>query len=1037
MVCISKRYSLVCIIIFMDVKILSSKKKKKNTAPNKNAASDAKPGAVKKADTAPKTEPSPAKSADNEQNIPVQSLSEMLAFAHEAEAKMESEEAAAEKNTVSSEESKEAERQPEPQKPAAEPKAVPQQKPAEVKKQETKPAPAKTAVSGPPVTEAEQARREAALDALDRDLEAARSKKLREEAYLKRQRDEELKKEAERLERAQKAQQRHENAAEMAKKREEAAKAAAAEQENPADILRNASDPQSESPVKKPAPKPEISKKRAVDRYFNRALFSMAAGRAVAAVAIVVLIAYGGAHIYVNSLNEKIYEGLDDRLSGQSRLVSDASIPYEVPEFAPLSANIKQQDGLSIGLADSDKDGLTDDYEIDISLTDPLNPDSDEDGVTDGAEVHAGLDPLNPSSNGTDSDGELSRDLVLTGMGVSANITGISKTAHATLSYLENNSIQGTPGLAGSAYEFYTDKNFEGCTLTFSYAQAMAQGEIATEAALSVYRFDPQQLSFAKVDSTLDTSAKTVAANITDNGIYALCDSSILMQKGTTNIFFLIDNSGSMYPEELCANSEENDVEFKRLDFAVNLIDMLGQGANYGAGEFSGKYTNITPLSNDYQAVKQKISDIRNKHQVFSGTEIAGAVTAAVKEFGQIKSGDKNYIILLTDGMPSVYNDARERAAIEAAKKNGITVFTIGLGKYIDSDYLSGISDETNGQFFQASNADALDNIYEKIKNFMSYNQVTIEEDSGRKGYIIADSGFNVQRDGIGYSNFRSDFAPNGADVGIAGLIRAYYTGELPLKTNGYGTIDGKSIPGYDISGMEGFKDGKADLTNVEISALSSYNTYSNLKNKWDHKSIKDGLLSYSKETRKYIDSTQLKIFPASYEFTVPEENGFVNFLRAITFNKVKEFNKYECVLLDSATCTGDDAAVMDMLRWYCEYPNSGKCTVLDFGYQGDLAFAALTQELTTGSPAVITYGGSAMNAVRLARDVNDPDKFVLDAYDSNSPDRSTHINIQRTPIYDNGTVTYQYAASRGTEEQPLRIFISNEKVNNTAASQQ
>ena len=491
-------------------------------------------------------------------------------------------------------------------------------------------------------------------------------------------------------------------------------------------------------------------------------------------------------------------------------------------------------------------------------------------------------------------------------------------------------------------------------------------------------------------------------------------------------MFFLIDNSGSMYPEELCANSEENDVEFKRLDFAVNLIDMLGVEANYGAGEFSGGYANITPISNDVNTVKQMISDIRNKNQVFSGTEIAGAITNAVKEFGGISSADRNYIILLTDGMPSVANAAKDKAAIDAAKAANITIFTIGLGKYIDAEYLYSIAEQTNGQFFQASNADALENIYEKIQSFMSYNQVTFEEESGTKGYIVADSGFNVLKDGIGYNNFRSDFAPNGADVGIAGLIRDYYNGSLEMSREGYTTDDGTSVPGYDISSISGITDGKADLNSVELGALASYNEYIQRSDKWNYRSIKGGTLHYTSDTRAFIDEANLKVITSHYDYSAPEQSGFMKFLRTITFNKIKDFTDYECVLIDSKNLQGDDLAIMNMLRWYCAIPDAAdKCNILDFGYNGDEAFDELINELTTGTPALITYGSSAMNAIRIIRDEENPDLFVIDAYDSNSPERSTRITLRRTPVYDGDTIpTYQYSASRGSVTEPLRIIV-------------
>ena len=978
----------------MDVKNLSNNKKKKKKNPAPSAApqtSAAKPAEEK---------------AEEEENIPVQSFSEMMAFSDDDD-------------MVGDEPAPEAEEKPSPK---AEEKSAPKAEEKPAPKAEEKPAPKaeekrvmtaeETLSSGPIISEAEAARRARAEDALDRDLAAARKKKLQEEAYNKHQRDMEMQKEAERLSRAEQAKQRQDNVQEMARKRAE---------------LKAAQEAIAASEAKAAANNAEAAaRKKNANKRFNRAILSMKAGKAVLVIVILLILAYAGAFIYVGAKNDEFYTELETKLNSRSQIVSNEDESYSVPKISSLTAEQKDALGLYRFLDDSDQDGLSDNYELTVSNTDPLNADCDGDGVLDGRELRAELNPNNPCTDGSTPDGEVIKDISISANNVAAQIKGIPNTAYTSLSKLANNSIQGTPGLVGYAYEFYADKNFDSCKITFSYDEKDITEGGVTEGALSVYRFDADKLLFEKLASTLDVNANTVSAEITENGVYAVCDASVLMQKGSTNIFFLIDNSGSMYPQELCANSEENDVEFKRLDFAVNLIDMLGNEANYGTGEFSGGYAQITPISNDSEGVKQKISDIRNKNQVFSGTEIAGAIKSAVAEFGSVRPSDKNYIILLTDGMPSNYNAAAEKEAVELARSSGITVFTIGLGKQIDTEYLFNIAEDTNGQFFQASNADALENIYDKIQSFMSYNQVTIEEDSGRKGYIIADSGFNVLKDGIGYSNFRSDFAPSGTDAGIAGLIRAYYTGELDLTEKGFTTLDGKSVDGYDISGVQSFTDNKTDLSNVQMDILDAYTEYLALPDKWDFRRINSGVLGYSDDTRNFIDSHMMKVITSDYSFTAPESDSLTDFLRTITFNRLKGFSSYETVLIDSSMCQGDDLAVMNMLRWFDAYPQSGKCEIYDFGYQGDKALDELVNELTTGSPAVIVYGGTAMNAVRIVRDAESPNMFVIDAYDCNSPERSTRINLLRTPVYDGKNLpSYQYTASRGSEPESLQIIVT------------
>jgi pimeloyl-ACP methyl ester carboxylesterase len=55
-------------------------------------------------------------------------------------------------------------------------------------------------------------------------------------------------------------------------------------------------------------------------------------------------------------------------------------------------------------MTDDDSDGLTDEEELNIYLTDPLNPDTDSDGLDDGVEIGLGTNPLDPD---TDKDGVL------------------------------------------------------------------------------------------------------------------------------------------------------------------------------------------------------------------------------------------------------------------------------------------------------------------------------------------------------------------------------------------------------------------------------------------------------------------------------------------------------------------------------------------------------------------------------------------------------------------------------------------------------
>lgn len=75
-------------------------------------------------------------------------------------------------------------------------------------------------------------------------------------------------------------------------------------------------------------------------------------------------------------------------------------------------------------------------------------------------------------------------------------------------------------------------------------------------------------------------------------------------------------------------------------------------------------------------------------------------------------------IILLTDGIDTT-NAIPLEVAIRKAKKYGVKVYTIGLGKVGDykPDVLQQIAQDTNGKFYEASNLSKLKDIYTQINN--------------------------------------------------------------------------------------------------------------------------------------------------------------------------------------------------------------------------------------------------------------------------------------------------------------------------------
>jgi len=101
---------------------------------------------------------------------------------------------------------------------------------------------------------------------------------------------------------------------------------------------------------------------------------------------------------------------------------------------------------------------------------------------------------------------------------------------------------------------------------------------------------------------------------------------------------------------------------------------------------------------------------------------IAGDNTAIGNGIAQglrvLEAGDakKKMMILLSDGFQNAGNIS-PKEAVNLAKKESVTIYTIGIGKKgsYDEKLLQHIAQETNGNFFAASDADTLKSVYAKI----------------------------------------------------------------------------------------------------------------------------------------------------------------------------------------------------------------------------------------------------------------------------------------------------------------------------------
>ena len=193
------------------------------------------------------------------------------------------------------------------------------------------------------------------------------------------------------------------------------------------------------------------------------------------------------------------------------------------------------------------------------------------------------------------------------------------------------------------------------------------------------------------------------------------------------DIAIVLDISGSMLAEDFKPN---------RLEAAKKITDKFIEGRvsdRIGLVIFSRVAFTQCPLTVDYSVLRNLLKEIRNG-MLDDGTAIGNAIANAVNRLKDTDAKSK-VIILLTDGI----NNAGEidpLSASEIAKAYGIRIYSIGVGtrgeapypvqtpfgtRYqmvpveIDEVLMKKISDNTDGQYFRATNNKALEEIYQKI----------------------------------------------------------------------------------------------------------------------------------------------------------------------------------------------------------------------------------------------------------------------------------------------------------------------------------
>jgi Ca-activated chloride channel family protein len=195
------------------------------------------------------------------------------------------------------------------------------------------------------------------------------------------------------------------------------------------------------------------------------------------------------------------------------------------------------------------------------------------------------------------------------------------------------------------------------------------------------------------------------------------------------DIMLSLDISGTMLAEDLKPNRLEaaKDVAIK---FVADRPD-----DNVGLVIFAGESFTQCPLTTDHAVLTNLINSVKfGEMGIEDGTAIGLGLARAVDRIKDSKAKSK-VVILLTDGSNNS-GDIAPITAAEIAKKMGVRVYTIAVGKHgmapypfqtpfgiqyqnvpveIDEDVLQQIAQMTGGSYFRATDNATLSAIYAEI----------------------------------------------------------------------------------------------------------------------------------------------------------------------------------------------------------------------------------------------------------------------------------------------------------------------------------
>ncbi|CAI9721427.1 Hypothetical predicted protein [Octopus vulgaris] len=188
----------------------------------------------------------------------------------------------------------------------------------------------------------------------------------------------------------------------------------------------------------------------------------------------------------------------------------------------------------------------------------------------------------------------------------------------------------------------------------------------------------------------------------------------------SADVFFLLDSSTSIIQDDFT----------KQLNAVEDIIDTYSIGSDkmrIGLSLYSNTYKQVIDLKNGVEK-STIINKIRGAQYLGGGTNTGNALYKVITEIYHEKSSRNRFLIIFTDGQSLDRSFTITEA--KKLKENGVVIFAVGVGPFVDQDELNAISSNPSEEFvLQFVNMDQLS---EKVKFLSNKTCTKITENTQR-----------------------------------------------------------------------------------------------------------------------------------------------------------------------------------------------------------------------------------------------------------------------------------------------------------------